>query len=126
MNWTKERQVVYCIEEVVDKHWMLGRFKVYGVVFRARLFRVDARSDHLVLVYLQHVTEEGTALVKQAEDAVSNKRVSLVGSLLIKFAAVYCTYLLMFVRFTTMPYINFVLLGSLRLRRKIQLEYKSR
>lgn len=77
MNWTKERQVVYCIEEVVDKHWMLGRFKVYGVVFRARLFRVDARSDHLVLVYLQHVTEEGTALVKQAEDAVSNKRVSL-------------------------------------------------
>ena len=37
---------------------------------------------NMVFVYLQHVTDEGTALVKQAEDAASNKKVGSAISLL--------------------------------------------
>lgn len=34
---------------------------------------------HLLLLFIQHVTEEGTALVKHAEDAASNKKVLSIG-----------------------------------------------
>lgn len=37
--------------------------------------------DIFPVLFMQHVTAEGTALVKQAEDAASNKKVSILISL---------------------------------------------
>lgn len=51
---------------------------------------VSDLACNTVFVHLQHVTDEGTALVKQAEDAASNKKVGPDISLLFAILQFFC------------------------------------
>uniref|UniRef100_A0A7I4DQ03 Cullin-1 n=1 Tax=Physcomitrium patens TaxID=3218 RepID=A0A7I4DQ03_PHYPA len=56
-------------------HTLLRDDKVDDLSRMYRLFyRIPKGLEPVASIFKQHVTEEGTALVKQAEDAVSNKR----------------------------------------------------
>lgn len=59
-----------------------------------RSFLISDLACNTVFVYLQHVTDEGTALVKQAEDAASNKKVGPAISLPFRYIRVFlCDFL---------------------------------
>ncbi|KAL6971648.1 Cullin-1 [Sarracenia purpurea var. burkii] len=71
-------------------HALLRDDKVEDLSRMYRLFsKIPRRLDPVSSIFKQHVTAEGTALVKQAEDAASNKKVyTLIVLFLISLCAI--------------------------------------